>query len=52
MLITATVRRWLARWKAWRESKHRSNWDNPLNERDLLAAMIEADRLRKARQLP
>lgn len=39
-----------SRWRRWSESKHRSGWDR--GNRDTLAIMIEADRLRKARHLP
>jgi hypothetical protein len=44
------VRIWLTRWRVRRERRHRSRWD--ANGHDVLAEMLENDRLRKSRRLP
>lgn len=41
---------WFAAWKTRRDLRNRSRWD--VGNRDVLAELIENDKLRKARVLP
>jgi len=50
MRIVADVRAWLTNWRVRRERRDRSAWD--ANGRDVLAELLAADHLRKARKLP
>jgi len=60
-VIEKVARNLLARWRRRRAQRHISGWDIPTFDhdsgditkiRDVVAELIEADRLRKARKLP